>query len=268
MAAAVPTVWQALLSYLDTSGKQVTSLKRAVTGGSACPKSLMEAFEEKHEVYFQQGWGMTELSPLGAIKSQLTHLRKEEMWHTRTKVSKPIFGVDVEIVDEEGAELPWNGEAFGSLKVRGPNVCSEYYKLGKTDAHSEAGWFDTGDVATINQRGYVQITDRFKDMIKSGGDWIGTIEIENVAMVHPAIAQAAVIGVAHGKWGERLLLCVEIQNDAELSKDEMLGWFDDKFAKWCVPDDCLFLEALPMTATGKVSKKDLREPLNDYRFPH
>jgi 3-(methylthio)propionyl---CoA ligase len=173
----------------------------------------------------------------------------------------------VKIVDAEGRDLPWDGVAFGALKVRGPWVCREYYRIGKSDAHAEAGWFETGDVATIDARGNVAITDRIKDVIKSGGEWISSIDLENTAVGHPAVAEAAVIGAAHPKWDERPLLCVVRRPGMDVSRAELLAFFEGKVAKWWIPDDVVFVDELPHTATGKLSKKDLRERMKEYRFP-
>ena len=270
LSAAVPTVWLALLGYLEKSGTRVPSLKRVIVGGSACPRAIMEAFEERHGVHVQHAWGMTEMSPMGTLNSPTAdweQLSAEEQWTLRLKVGKPVFGVDVKIVDADGNELPWDGESFGSLKVRGPWICREYFRIGKGDAHAEEGWFETGDVATIDARGFVAITDRIKDVIKSGGEWISSIDLENTAMAHPGVAEAAVIGAAHPKWAERPLLCVVRKAGAAVSREELLAFFEGKVAKWWIPDDVVFVDELPHTATGKLSKKDLRDRMRDYRFP-
>ena len=270
MSAGVPTVWLALLGYLNKSGSKVPSLKRVVVGGSACPQAIMEEFENKYGVYTHHAWGMTEMSPLGTFNSpprDMASLDRAEQWKLRTKVGRPVFGVDVKIVDAEGRDLPWDGVAFGALKVRGPWVCAEYFRIGKSDAHAEDGWFETGDVATIDARGFIAITDRTKDVIKSGGEWISSIELENTAIAHPLVAEAAVIGAYHPRWSERPLLCVVREPGAQISREDMLAWFDGKVAKWWIPEDVAFVDELPHTATGKISKKDLRERFKDYRFP-
>jgi fatty-acyl-CoA synthase len=270
LTAGVPTVWLALLGHLEKTGKRVPSLKRVIVGGSACPRSIMEAFEERHGVHVQHAWGMTEMSPIGTLNSPTADwdsLGTEEQWALRLKVGRPVFGVDAKIVDPDGREVPWDGESFGSLKVRGPWICSAYYRLDGSEAHAEDGWFETGDVATIDARGFVAITDRTKDVIKSGGEWISSIDLENTAMAHPGVAEAAVIGAAHPKWAERPLLCVVRKPGVEVSRDELIAFFDGKVAKWWVPDDVVFVDELPHTATGKLSKKDLRERMRDYRFP-
>jgi fatty-acyl-CoA synthase len=270
MTAGVPTVWLALQNYLVQTGKGIPSLKRVVIGGSACPRSIMETFEQKYGVYVHHAWGMTEMSPIGTFNSpprDMAALPVEEQWKLRLKVGPAVYGVDVKIVDDAGQELPWDGVAYGSLKVRGPWVCREYYRIGKGSAHTADGWFETGDVATIDPRGFVAITDRTKDVIKSGGEWISSIDLENTAVGHPAVAEAAVIGAYHPKWDERPLLCVVLKPGASASREELLAWFEGKVAKWWIPDDVAFVDELPHTATGKLSKKDLRERMKDYRLP-
>jgi 3-(methylthio)propionyl---CoA ligase len=271
ISGAVPTVWLALLAYLNKTGKTLTSLQRVAVGGSACPRAVMEELESKHGVYVFHAWGLTETSPIASFNGRLPDAdgpTTEEQWKLRSKVGRQVFGIELKIVDADGKELPWDGEAFGALKVRGPWVCSGYYGLDSSPAHAEPGWFETGDVATIDARGYVAITDRTKDVIKSGGEWISSIDLENTAVAHPLVAEAAVIGAPHPRWAERPLLCVVPVAGAKLDREDMLGWFEGKVAKWWIPDDVLFLSELPHTATGKISKKDLRERLKDYRFPH
>ncbi|WP_369809243.1 AMP-binding protein [Oceanicoccus sp. KOV_DT_Chl] len=267
--AGVPTIWLALLNYLRDSGETIKPLKRLVVGGAACPLSIMEEFEDKHDVYVHAAWGMTEMSPLGTVNPQLDReaLGEEEYAHMRVKAGRCIYGVEMKIVDDENRELPWDGVAFGSLKVRGPWICKSYFKLDNSDAHDVDGWFDTGDVATIDADGYMQITDRSKDVIKSGGEWISSIDLENVAVDHPAVEEAAVIGMPHPKWTERPLLLVIKKAGAELSREQMLEWFQGKVASWWIPTDCLFVEELAHTATGKLSKKDLRDQYKTYQFP-
>lgn len=267
-SAGVPTVWLALLAYLDAEGKTIDSLQRVVVGGAACPLSIIENFDN-YGVYTHVAWGMTEMSPLGTFNPQLDRnkLGEEEFAKQRVKAGRGIFGVDMKIVDDENSDLPWDGVAFGTLKVRGPWVCSSYFKLEGSDAHDADGWFDTGDVATIDAQGFMQITDRSKDVIKSGGEWISSIELENTAVDHPDVVEAAVIGMPHDKWSERPLLLVIKQADSDLNREQMLAWFKGKVASWWIPDDCLFVEELAHTATGKLSKKDLREQHKAYRFP-
>jgi fatty-acyl-CoA synthase len=271
MSAGVPTVWLGLLAYLKSSGKTVESLQRVLVGGAACPLSVMEDFD-RYGVETRVGWGMTEMSPLGTV-NESTPAREsygeERFARQRLKAGRPIFGVEMKIVDDDGKELPWDGEAFGSLKVRGPWICSDYYKLdGKSDAHAEEGWFETGDVATIDPEGYMAITDRTKDVIKSGGEWISSIDVENVAMDHPKVAEAAVIGRFHPKWSERpLLIVVRNGEGQDLTAEEMLAWFDGKIAKWWTPDAVEFVDELPHGATGKIHKVGLRDQFKDYAFP-
>ena len=267
IAAGVPTVWLALLNYLRDSGETVESLNRVVVGGSACPWSIMEEFEQKHGVYTHHAWGMTEMSPLGTYNARVRRdLPPEEAKALRLKQGRAAFGVEMRIVDDQGQPLPHDGKAFGALHVRGPWVCERYFKSGES-ALSGDGWFDTGDVATIDPRGYLGITDRTKDVIKSGGEWISSIELENFAMTLDGVAEAAVIGVAHEKWAERPLLAVVPAPGADLDTGAILQAFDGNVAKWWIPDDCIVVEELPHTATGKISKKDLREQLADYQWP-
>ncbi|MBT8148327.1 MAG: AMP-binding protein, partial [Gammaproteobacteria bacterium] len=214
--------------------------------------------------------GMTETSPVGTInrlKPGMEKLPKAEQDKIRHKQGRPVFGVDLRIVDGDGQELPWDGDAAGEVQVRGPWICSSYYKLDNSDAHSTPGWFRTGDIAKMDAQGYMQITDRTKDVIKSGGEWISSIDLENAAVGHPAVNEAAVIGVAHPKWTERPLLIVVKEAGAQVEGSELLGWLADKVAKWWVPEDVVFVDELPHTATGKLSKKDLREQFKDYSFP-
>lgn len=271
MALGVPTVWLGLLQYCESAGKRLDKLQRSLVGGAAVPRSMIEAFRDKHGVELRQGWGMTEMSPLGtcnSLKAGLESLTDDEKLDLATKAGRGIFGCELRIVDDDGKELPWDGEAYGALQVRGPWICSDYFKLdGSAGTHTDDGWFDTGDVATIDPQGYMAITDRTKDVIKSGGEWISSIELENTAMGHPAVAEAAVIGVAHEKWTERPLLVVVRAEGEDVSKDELLGFFDGKVATWWIPNDVVFVDELPHTATGKVKKIELRRQFADYAFP-
>jgi acyl-CoA synthetase (AMP-forming)/AMP-acid ligase II len=268
IALGVPTVWLALLAYLRESGKTVPSLARTVVGGAACPPSVIQEFEEKHGVHTHHAWGMTETSPLGTFNSPLRaveDLSPAERDAVRLKQGRGLFGVDMKIVGDEGEELPWDGEAFGDLKVKGWWVCDGYFgEDGSSDAHDDDGWFATGDVATIDPLGYMKITDRTKDLIKSGGEWISSIELENVAVGHPGVAEAAVIGISHEKWTERPLLIVVPEDGSSPDKQELVAWFKGKVADWWIPDEVVLVDKIPHTATGKISKTTLREQFADY----
>ena len=268
VALGVPTVWLALLAYLEKSGKKIDSLERTFIGGSSCPRAMIDQLREDYGVYVHHAWGMTEMSPLGTFNSLLSGmdtLSQEALGDIQAKQGRVVYGVDMKIVDDDDKELPWDGEAFGALKVRGPFVCQDYFKQeGSNDAHDDEGWFDTGDVATIDALGYMQITDRTKDVIKSGGEWISSIDLENTALAHPQVAEAAVIGVNHPKWAERPLLVVVKKTGESPTKQELIAWFEGKVAKWWIPDDVAFVDELPHTATGKLSKVHIREQFADY----
>ena len=271
LALGVPTVWLALLQYTEKAGKRLDKLDRSIVGGAAVPRAMIEAFRDKHDVEVRQGWGMTEMSPVGAvntIKAGLEKLSPDDLLDLATKAGRGLYGCELRIVDDGGNELEWDGQAYGALQVRGPWICSDYFKLeGSAGSHTDDGWFDTGDVAIIDPQGYMIITDRTKDVIKSGGEWISSIELENTAMGHPAVAEAAVIGVAHPKWTERPLLVVVKAEDQDVSKEEMLAFFEGKVATWWVPSDVAFVDELPHTATGKVKKIELRRQFADYQLP-
>jgi fatty-acyl-CoA synthase len=261
MAAGVPTVWTLLLNYLAQSGKKVPTLKKTLIGGSAVPYAMIKTFAEEHGVTVGQGWGMTETSPIGTIGSlrpEMTRLPAEERYRLMAKQGHGIFGIEMKIVDDDGRELPWDGKSAGELKVRGNWVCSGYYGLEHSAAHSEEGWFATGDVAVIGPDGFLQITDRAKDVIKSGGEWISSVDLENCACGHPEVLMAAAIGVRHPKWEERPLLLVVPRQGCTPSRESVLAHIAEHFAKWQLPDEVILVESLPMTATGKISKKDLR----------
>ncbi len=267
----VPTVWLGLLAYLKKTGRRVDSLERMVVGGAACPESLMRTFRDDYGVEVHHSWGMTEMSPLGVLNSAtkaLDHLPAPQREAARLKQGRGVFGVEMRIVDESGRELPWDGVTSGALQVRGPWVCGAYFRPDEPDpAHREDGWFDTGDVATIDEMGFMQITDRAKDVIKSGGEWISSIELENVAMGHPEVAEAAVIGIAHPKWGERPLLIVVPEDGSDPDRGRVLQWLQDKVAHWWLPDDILFVDEIPHTATGKIAKTELRRRYGDHPLP-
>jgi acyl-CoA synthetase (AMP-forming)/AMP-acid ligase II len=268
--AAVPTVWLALLQELEKTGKTLPYLERVLIGGSACPPSMIETFERNYEVEVVHAWGMTEMSPLGTIgslKAGMAELPYEQQLAIKTKQGHPPFGVEMKIVDDEDRELPRDGKVFGRLKVRGPAVAKAYFRGEGASAFDAEGWFDTGDVATLDPHGYMTITDRAKDVIKSGGEWISSIEIENIAVGHPAIAEAAVIGVRHPKWDERPLLIVVLKPGTRAGKDEILDYLTGKIAKWWMPDDVVFTGEIPHTATGKIQKLVLRERFGAYRLP-
>jgi fatty-acyl-CoA synthase len=262
MTAAVPTVWLGLLQYLEKSGKTLPDLKRVLIGGAACPRSIIEIFEKKYCVQVTHAWGMTEMSPLGTLgsmKAKLAGLPYEQQLDYKCKQGHPPFGVEMKIVDDENRELPRDGKAFGRLKVRGPSVAKGYFRGEGAEAFDDESWFDTGDVATIDPDGYMTITDRAKDVIKSGGEWISSIEIENIAVGHPEIAEAAVIGVPHPKWDERPLLIVVRKPGTGVSGEEVLQFLTGRIAKWWMPDEVIFVDEIPHTATGKIQKTALRE---------
>jgi fatty-acyl-CoA synthase len=267
--AAVPTVWLMLLAYMRKEGKRLSTLKCVVIGGSACPPSIVKAFEEEFGVEVRHAWGMTEMSPLGSVGSlkpgQLADTR-EQVMAIKNKQGWAPFGVEMKIVDDENRELPWDGERFGRLKVAGPAVAKRYFKEDR-DALDENGFFDTGDVATIDPDGFMHITDRAKDVIKSGGEWISSIEIENLAVGHPDVAEAAVIGVAHPKWDERPLLIVVPKEGKAPKTAEVLGFLEGRIAKWWMPDDMQTIAEIPHTASGKINKLKLRETFRDYKLP-
>ena len=269
MSAGVPTVWQGLLAHVEANELKFTTMKRTVIGGSACPPAMIRSFQDKHGVHVLHAWGMTEMSPLGTVcsfRNKHLALPEEERLKLQTKQGQVIYGVDMKIVGEDGAELPWDGQTSGELMVKGPWILREYFK-GEGGDPLVDGWFPTGDVATIDADGYMHITDRAKDVIKSGGEWIGSIDLENVAMAHPQVLMAACIAVPHPKWDERPLLVVVKKPGASLTREEMLAFFEDKVAKWWIPDDVVFVDAIPLGATGKMQKVKLREQFRDHRLP-
>ncbi|MCZ6587069.1 MAG: 3-(methylthio)propionyl-CoA ligase [Alphaproteobacteria bacterium] len=269
-AAGVPTVWLALLNHWRETGTRVPTLEMTVIGGSAIPQSMIEAFQEDFGVAVRHAWGMTEMSPLGSVsivKPRLDSASNEEKYRVQIKQGRPVYGVEVRIVDDDGNLLPHDGEAFGELQVRGPWITSSYFRLDTSEAHGADGWFATGDVCTIDPDSYIEITDRAKDVIKSGGEWISSIELENVAMGHPDVLQAAVIGVAHPKWDERPLLIVVPAPGKQPTHDDLTAFLTDKVAKWWLPDDMVLVDELPLGATGKVLKTKLREQFGDHKLP-
>ena len=269
MTAAVPTVWLGLLQHLEATGGTLSTLKRVIIGGSACPRAMTEVFERKYGVTVAHAWGMTEMSPLGSfcsVKPVYQGLEGDALYDLKMKQGHPPFTVEFRLTDDAGRDLPWDGQTFGRLKVRGPAVAGAYYRS-EDDILDDQGFFDTGDVATIDPAGYMQVTDRSKDVIKSGGEWISSIDLENLAVGHPDVAEAAVIGVAHPKWDERPLLVIVPKPGRSPGKDEMLAFMTGKIAKWWLPDDVVLVEAIPHTATGKIQKTKLREMFRDYRLP-
>lgn len=270
VTAAVPTVWLMLLQHLEKTGAELPKLERVVIGGSAAPRSMIEVFEKNYDVKVFHAWGMTEMSPmgtLGALKAGMEDWPLEKQIDVKVKQGRAIYTVEMKITDDDGNELPSDGKAFGHLMVRGPAIAGAYLKGEGGNILDKDGWFDTGDVATIDPQGYMQITDRAKDVIKSGGEWISSIEIENLAVGHPKVAEAAVIGIAHPKWDERPLLIVVAKDGENPSKDEILRYMEGKIAKWWMPDDVVFVDEIPHTATGKIQKLALREKFKDYTLP-
>jgi fatty-acyl-CoA synthase len=248
---------------------RLPQLNRTVIGGSACPPAMINAFRQDHGVDVLHAWGMTEMSPLGTLctlKNKHLDLPESEQMTIRLKQGRAIFGVDMKIVDAQGAELPWDGKSYGDLLVRGPWIVRDYYRADGA-APLVDGWFPTGDVATIDADGFMQITDRSKDVIKSGGEWISSIDVENIAMAHPAVLMAACVGMPHPKWDERPIVVVVTKPGQAVSREELLAFYEGKIAKWQVPDDVLFIEAIPLGATGKMQKMKLREQLQGYRLP-
>ena len=262
----VPTVWLGLLQYLNETNQTLESVKTALVGGAAAPRAMIQEFEEKHNVFLMHGWGMTEMSPLGtatARTAEMDIMDVESRYDLQQRQGKTFYGVEMIITDDAGKELPKDGEAFGRLLVRGPTVVERYFKSNES-ALDKNGWFDTGDVAKIHPEGAMEIVDRSKDVIKSGGEWISSIDLENAAVGHPSVAEACVIGVLHKKWDERPLLLVVKVEDQDLSKEEMLVFLEDKVAKWWLPDDVIFVTELPHTATGKLLKTDLRDQYKEH----
>ncbi|MFL6713657.1 MAG: 3-(methylthio)propionyl-CoA ligase [Sulfurifustis sp.] len=266
--AGVPTVWLGLLQYMREKNVRPSTLKRLLVGGSACPPALIRTLEQEYDVRVLHAWGMTEMSPLGVVctfKQKHADWSKDQKVALQSKQGRPVYGVELKIVDSDGKELPRDGKAFGDLLVRGPWVTTAYYK--SEGSNLRDGWFPTGDVATLDADGYIQITDRSKDVIKSGGEWISSIDLENIAVGHPAVAEAAVIAVHHPKWDERPLLIVVKKQGMNVTRDEILKFYEGKVAKWWLPDDVVFVDSLPHTATGKLLKTKLREHFGDYRLP-
>jgi fatty-acyl-CoA synthase len=274
LSAGVPTVWQGLLAYVDANGLKFSTMRRSVIGGSACPPAMIRKFAEVYDVQVLHAWGMTEMSPVGtAAVFKRKHLgaSQDERYAVMSTQGRAVFGVDMKIVGEDGQALAWGTPTSGDVLVRGPWIVQRYFRDEGgdpivTDAQGQ-GWFPTGDVARIDADGYMQITDRSKDVIKSGGEWIGSIDLENIAMAHPAVAMAACIAAHHPKWDERPLLVVVKKPGAEVTRDELIKFFDGKIAKWWTPDDVVFVEAIPLGATGKMLKNRLRAQFKDHKLP-
>jgi fatty-acyl-CoA synthase len=266
--AAVPTVWLGLLQHLEATGGKLPYLDRVIIGGSSCPRAMTQKFQDNYDVRVLHAWGMTEMSPLGTVcslKPEYASLEGDARLDVLQKQGHAPFGVEMKIVDDEDTQLPWDGKTFGRLMVRGPAIARSYFKEPAPVLDRE-GYFDTGDVSTIDPAGYMQITDRSKDVIKSGGEWISSIDLENLAVGHPKVAEAAVIGIKHPKWAERPLLIVVPKKGQSITSDEMLAFMQDKIAKWWMPDDVVFVEEIPHTATGKILKTALRDRFKDYEL--
>jgi fatty-acyl-CoA synthase len=269
VAAGVPTVWLMLLNHVRQNDLKFTHMRRTAIGGSACPPAMIKSFRDDYGVTVLHAWGMTEMSPIGTVcnlKLPQLALDPDAQLAVMCKQGRALFGVDMRIVDPEGRELPWDGVATGDLHVKGPWIISSYFK-GEGGDPLVDGWFPTGDVASIDAGGFMQITDRSKDVIKSGGEWISSIDIENIAMAHPAVAMAACIALPHPKWDERPLLVVVKKPGVEASAADILGFYEGKVAKWQVPDDVVFVDAIPLGATGKMQKNKLREQFKGHRLP-
>src|SRR6059058_2570971 len=267
--AAVPTVWLMLLQHLEATGSKLPHLKKVIIGGSACPRAVAKIFQDIYGVEVIHAWGMTEMSPLGTactFKPEYAALAGDARLDIQQKQGQSPFMVEMKITDDAGKRLPWDGKTSGRLKVRGPCVARAYFK--EDDALlDEEGFFDTGDVSTIDRYGYMQVTDRAKDVIKSGGEWISSIDLENLAVGHPKVAEAAVIGVYHPKWDERPLLIVQLKQGESATREDILKYMDGKIAKWWMPDDVVFVDGIPHTATGKILKTALRDQFKTYSFP-
>jgi fatty-acyl-CoA synthase len=270
--SGVPTIWMNLFGYLETHPHDLSSLRMVVSAGSAMPRQLVEWYEKKYGVHFRLAWGMTETTPIAtfmAVKKHLESLAEKEHFDLLARHGLPVAGVDIRIVDAEGVEIPWDGTTMGELQTRGPWVTSGYYNDPRGDESFSEGWFRTGDVATIDPEGYMQIMDRTKDLVKSGGEWISSVDLENAIMAHPKVMEAAVIAVFHPKWQERPLACIAPFEEyrGQISKQEILDFLAGKITKWWLPDDIVFVDAVPKTSVGKFNKRVLREQFKDYILP-
>ena len=269
LSAGVPTVWQALLAHTGANQLTFSTMRRTVIGGSACPPAMIRTFKEQYGVDVIHAWGMTEMSPLGTastFKARHLQMTQEERFAIMNRQGRAIFGVDMKVVDEDGHEIPFGTDKSGDLLVRGPWILQSYFRGDGGDVLRD-GWFPTGDVAKIDAEGFMLITDRTKDVIKSGGEWIGSIDLENIAMAHPAVAMAACIAARHPKWDERPLLVVVKKPGAEVTREDLIAFYEGKIAKWWTPDDVVFVDAIPLGATGKMQKNKLREQFKDYVLP-
>ncbi len=269
VTAGVPTVWLGLLQHLDATGHRLTHLRRILIGGSACPRAMTERFEHDYGITVMHAWGMTEMSPVGsfcALKPEVESLDDAARLDLKMKQGFPPFGVEFRLTDDAGCDLPWDGATLGRLKVAGPAVAKAYFR-DDTPILDDRGFFDTGDIVTIDPNGYMSVTDRSKDVIKSGGEWISSIELENLAVGHPDVAEAAVIGIAHPKWDERPLLVIVPKAGRAPDKAEILAFMRPHIAKWWMPDDIVLVEEIPHTATGKIQKTTLRDQFRTYRWP-
>ncbi|MBN8849007.1 MAG: AMP-binding protein, partial [Sphingomonas sp.] len=269
-SSAVPTIWQGVLHYLKESGRGLGAMKRVVIGGSAVPEALVRTFRDDYGVDVIQGWGMTETSPLATISTpsaEVAALPADEQIQYAIKQGRLLAGLELKLTDDEGNRLPHDGRTPGRLKIKGPTIVAGYFGGDGGNVLDEEGFFDTGDVSTIDDKGYMQITDRAKDVVKSGGEWISSIEIENIATGHPAVALAAVIGVAHPKWDERPILLCQLKPGASACRDDLTAFLDGKIARWWMPDDVLFVPEIPLGATGKIDKKLIRQRMEGYKLP-
>jgi fatty-acyl-CoA synthase len=273
VAAGVPTIWMGLLQVLEKEKFDISSIRVMPIGGSAAPRTMIERYQQNFGVFIAHAWGMTEMAPLGTVSNLKSHMAQwpeAERFKVRAKQGTTVPGVEARVVDIEGRELPWDGQSFGELQVRGPWVISGYYNDERGAESFQDGWFRTGDVATIDEEGYLQIVDRTKDLVKSGGEWISTVELENAIMAHPQVLEAAVIAVPHPRWQERPLACVVPRPDAKdsLSPGEILEFLSSRVARWQLPDEVIFIESVPKTSVGKFDKKVLREQFKDYQLPN
>jgi fatty-acyl-CoA synthase len=272
-SAGVPTLWMTLFSHLESHPHDISSLRNLVVAGAALPRQYVELYERKYRLQVMLAWGMTELTPIGTVTSLKSHLESlpdDERFRLMARHGFPLAGVDVRIVDGDCKELPWDGISMGELQARGPWVAAGYYNDPRSNQSFMDGWLRTGDVATIDTEGYVQIMDRTKDLVKSGGEWISSVDLENAIMAHPKVAEAAIVGVFHPKWQERPLACVAPlpEFSDQITKQEILDFLAQRVAKWWLPDDVVFIDAVPKTSVGKFNKRALREQFKDYKLPN